>query len=44
VNILDSEIIGLVPATALHATAEHFLQVASFSRAQILEEKLRGEK
>ena len=42
VTILESEIVGLVPAAALHATAEHVLQISSFSRAQILEEKLRG--
>jgi glutamate formiminotransferase / 5-formyltetrahydrofolate cyclo-ligase len=42
VSVLESEIIGLVPAAALHATSEHFLQIASFSREQVLEEKLRG--
>jgi glutamate formiminotransferase / 5-formyltetrahydrofolate cyclo-ligase len=44
VNILESEIIGLVPAAALHGSAEHFLQISSFSRAQVLEEKLRDSE
>jgi hypothetical protein len=41
VNILASEINGLVPAAALHATAEHFLQVSGFNANQVLENKLR---
>ena len=42
VTILESEIIGLVPAAALIGTAEHALQLASFTPNQILENKLRG--
>ncbi len=42
VQVLESEIIGLVPAAALLASAEHFLQIAAFSPNQILENKLRG--
>jgi glutamate formiminotransferase len=42
VTILESEIVGLVPAAALVGTAEHALQLASFTPNQILENKLRG--
>jgi glutamate formiminotransferase len=42
VSILESEIVGLVPAAALVGTAEHALQLASFTPNQILENKLRG--
>jgi glutamate formiminotransferase len=42
VGILESEIVGLVPAAALVGTAEHALQLASFTPNQILENKLRG--
>ena len=41
VAILESEIVGLVPAAALNAAAEYYLQVAGFSASQILENKLR---
>ena len=42
VTILESEIVGLVPAAALNACAEYYLQIAGFSAdAQILENKLR---
>jgi glutamate formiminotransferase / 5-formyltetrahydrofolate cyclo-ligase len=41
VSILESEIVGLVPAAALVGTAEHALQLASFTPNQILENKLR---
>jgi glutamate formiminotransferase len=42
VSILESEIVGLVPAAALHATAEFYLQIAGFKPDQVLENKLRG--
>jgi glutamate formiminotransferase len=41
VAVLESEIVGLVPAAALVGTAEHALQLASFTPNQILENKLR---
>jgi glutamate formiminotransferase len=41
VSILESEIVGLVPAAALNAVAEYYLQVANFNANQILENKLR---
>ena len=42
VTILESEIVGLVPAAALHATAEYYLQIGGFhADAQILENRLR---
>ena len=42
VQVLESEIVGLVPAAALNAVAEYYLQVAGFSADQILENKLRN--
>ena len=41
VNVLESEIVGLVPAAALVGTAEHVLQLSSFAPHQILENRLR---
>jgi glutamate formiminotransferase len=41
VNVLESEIVGLVPSAALIATAESSLQLATFRRDQVLETKLR---
>ena len=41
VTVLESEIIGLVPAAALVDTAVHYLQLERFGSAQILEHKLR---
>jgi glutamate formiminotransferase len=42
VSILESEIVGLVPAGALNAAAEFYLQIADFKPdAQVLEAKLR---
>src|SRR3954469_8766749 len=41
IEVLESEIVGLVPAAALNAVAEYYLQVAGFSAEQILENKLR---
>jgi glutamate formiminotransferase len=41
VSILESEIVGLVPSAALDATAEFYLQIAGFTRDQVLENKLR---
>jgi glutamate formiminotransferase len=42
VNILDSEIVGLVPAAALRQCVEYYLQLDGFSAAQVLENKLRS--
>ena len=41
VTILESEIVGLVPSSALTSAAEFYLQLQGFTTAQILEEKLR---
>jgi glutamate formiminotransferase len=41
VNVLESEIVGLVPAAALVATAAKYLQLTAFTPNQILENKLR---
>ena len=41
VNVLESEIVGLVPSAALLQTAEYFLQLEGFSANQVLENKLR---
>jgi glutamate formiminotransferase / 5-formyltetrahydrofolate cyclo-ligase len=42
VSILESEIVGLVPAAALNAAAEYYLQMAGFNAGQILENRLRS--
>ncbi|MBL8141797.1 MAG: glutamate formimidoyltransferase [Acidobacteria bacterium] len=42
VSVLESEIVGLVPAGALLATAEHYLQLTGFSAQQVLENKVRS--
>ena len=42
VNVLESEIVGLVPAAALTQTAEYFLQLEGFNAGQVLENKLRS--
>src|SRR6476646_6554808 len=39
VNVLESEVVGLVPQAALMATAEYYLQLEGFSVAQVLEMK-----
>jgi glutamate formiminotransferase len=41
VSILESEIIGLVPAAALVSAAEYYLQLESFGPEQVLENKLK---
>jgi glutamate formiminotransferase len=41
VSVLESEIVGLVPAAALIDTAASHLQLTGFTAAQILENKLR---
>lgn len=42
VNVLESEIVGLVPQAALVQAAEYYLQLEGFSANQVLENKLRG--
>lgn len=42
VSILESEIVGLIPAAALHAAAEYYLQIAGFKAEQVLENRLRA--
>ena len=41
VQVLESEIVGLIPSAALNAAAEHYLQIEGFKADQILENKLR---
>src|SRR5262245_284710 len=41
VQVLESEIVGLVPSAALHAAAEYYLQIEGFRADQVLENKLR---
>jgi len=41
VSVLESEIVGLVPAAALVSSAEFYLQLERFGEHQILENKLR---
>ena len=43
VSILESEVVGLVPAAALMASAEYYLQIAGFSSEQVLDNRLRAE-
>ena len=43
VAVLESEIVGLAPAAALHAAAEHYLQIEGFKPEQVLENKLRSQ-
>ena len=43
VSVLESEIIGLVPAAALTASAAWFMQMDSFSDGQVLETRLRTD-
>lgn len=40
VSIVGSEIVGLTPADALFAAAEHYLRIEKFSSAQVLEMRL----
>jgi glutamate formiminotransferase len=42
VTILESEIVGLIPAAALNAAAEYYLQIAGFKADQVLENKLHS--
>ena len=44
VRVLESEIVGLVPAAALVGTAEYFLQLERFTADQVLETRLRDER
>ena len=41
VNVIGSEIVGLVPAEALIDAADHFLRLESFDPSQVLERKIR---
>jgi glutamate formiminotransferase / 5-formyltetrahydrofolate cyclo-ligase len=41
VRVLDSEIVGLVPAAALIGAAEYYLQLRDFTPRQVLETRLR---
>ena len=41
VSVLESEIVGLVPAAALRKSVEYYLQLERFSGDQVLENKLR---
>lgn len=41
VQVLESEIVGLIPSAALLAAAEYYLQIEGFKPDQVLENKLR---
>jgi glutamate formiminotransferase len=43
VQVLGSEIVGLVPSAALLHAAEFYLQLEGFTPQQVLENKLRAE-
>ena len=40
VNVIESEIVGLVPQGALNASARYFLQLNNFKKEQVLENRL----
>jgi glutamate formiminotransferase / 5-formyltetrahydrofolate cyclo-ligase len=42
VSVLESEIVGLVPAAALRQSVEYYLRLEGFSAEQVLENKLRS--
>jgi glutamate formiminotransferase len=42
VQVLESEIVGLVPAAALTQAAEYYLRLEGFTPGQVLENKLRS--
>jgi len=42
VDVLESEIVGLVPSAALTDTAEYYLRLAGFTRDLVLENRLRS--
>ena len=42
VSVVESEIVGLVPAAALRQSVEYYLQLEGFSSDQVLENKLRS--
>jgi glutamate formiminotransferase / 5-formyltetrahydrofolate cyclo-ligase len=43
VNVVGSELIGLIPAEALFDTADYYLQMENFQYSQVLENKLTEE-
>ena len=43
VNVVGTELIGLIPAEALYDVADYYLQMESFTASQILENKLMEE-
>lgn len=43
VNVIGTELIGLIPAEALYDAADYYLQMENFSASQILENKLMEE-
>ena len=44
VSVLESEIVGLVPAAALTASAAWFLQMDTFTDELVLETRLRRQR
>ncbi len=43
VNVVGTELIGLIPAEALFETADYYLQMENFQLSQVLENKLQEE-
>ena len=41
VNVIGSEIVGLVPSEALIDAADHFLRLEGFNPSQVLERRIR---
>jgi glutamate formiminotransferase / 5-formyltetrahydrofolate cyclo-ligase len=44
VAVLESEIVGLIPAAALQTAAEQYLRLAGFTSDQVLENRLRSNE
>jgi glutamate formiminotransferase / 5-formyltetrahydrofolate cyclo-ligase len=44
VNVVGSEVIGLIPAEAMFDTADFYLQLENFQLSQVLENKLTEEQ
>jgi glutamate formiminotransferase len=43
VNVVGTELIGLIPAEAMFESAEYYLQLENFQLSQVLENKLLEE-
>jgi glutamate formiminotransferase / 5-formyltetrahydrofolate cyclo-ligase len=44
VNVVGTELIGLIPAEALFDSADYYLQMENFQYSQVLENKIMEEE